>query len=278
MEENSKNQVDDQVEFDVHEDVYQDQYEVEDVYEDDYEDCATEEDMILYFKMQGKCCFFCSTTDGLDIMLYNGIERVMCNICVHLVNRCSECNILTIDKVYHIYDFNIDLCFDCKFHTQDRVQVQIPLETHLTIRSYIQKLPHKQFDILVDYAELCEFTIFDAYCYKSTCHYYDCKGVISPRVWDSEEQYQFCCCRHRDLSELIGCHIQNVYDGTEYDGDYEEAICKVCNSPHEINMIPRMKYRHENIKNIVSVISIFEKIFMSNVLSEVLVDLCQYFG
>jgi hypothetical protein len=268
MEENFKNQVDNNVDLD----------EVDDVYQDDYEDCATEEDMILYFKTQGKCCYFCSNTNSLDIMLYDGIERVMCNICFHLVNRCSECNTLTIDNVYHIYDFNIDLCFDCKFNTLEHIQVQMPLETHLAVRSYIQKLPRKYFDILVDYAELCEFTIFDAYFYKSRCHYYDCKGIISPSVWDSEEQFQFCCRRHRELSDDIGCHIQYVYYGTEYNGDYEEAICKLCNSSHEINMIPRMKYRHENIKNIVSVISIFQKIFMSNVLSEVLVDLCQYFG
>jgi hypothetical protein len=39
MEENSKNQVDNNVDLD-------------DVYQNDYEDCATEEDMILFFKMQ----------------------------------------------------------------------------------------------------------------------------------------------------------------------------------------------------------------------------------
>jgi len=99
-------------------------------------------------------------------------------------------------------------------------------------------------------------------------------------MWDAEEAMQFCCKRHSEYAEEMGCHFQNVYDGTDYDGDYEEAICKVCNSNHETNMIPRIALREssQGVNPIVSAICMFKEICMSNVLEESLVDLCQYFG
>jgi hypothetical protein len=105
--------------------------------------------------------------------------------------------------------------------------------------------------------------------------------MVPPSAWDAEEALQFCCKRHCEMSELIGCHCQNVYDGNEYDDEYEEATCKVCNnSNHETNMIPRIALREsdQGVKPIVSAICVFEEgIKMSNVLAESLVDLHEYF-
>jgi hypothetical protein len=104
--------------------------------------------------------------------------------------------------------------------------------------------------------------------------------MVPPSAWDAEEALQFCCKRHCEMSELIGCHCQNVYDGNEYDDEYEQTTCKVCNSPHEENMIPRIALREsdQGVKPIVSAICVFnEGIKMSNVFAESLVDLCEYF-
>jgi hypothetical protein len=173
-----------------------------------------------------------------------------------------------------------DLCFDCRFKTN--VREEMPLALHLAIRSDIQFLTCQQFDILADYAELAQLTIVEAYRYKSRCHFYDCDRMVEPSKWDAEEAVQFCCRRHCEMSELIGCHCQNVYDGSEYDDEYEEATCKMChNSNYDTNMIPRIAFNNSDldVKPIVSAIYVFEEgIKMSNVLAESLVDLSQYFG
>jgi hypothetical protein len=106
--------------------------------------------------------------------------------------------------------------------------------------------------------------------------------MVSPSAWDAEEVVQFCCRRHADLADLIGgCHYQNVYDGNNYDEDWEQATCKVCNnSNHEKNLVPRLELRESNkgVKPIVSAIYVFnEGIKMSNILTESLIDLCEYF-
>lgn len=84
------------------------------------------------------------------------------------------------------------------------------------------------------------------------------------------------------MSEVIGCHCQNVYDGSDYDDEYEEATCKMCNNlTYDTSMIPRIALNNSDldVKPIVSVIYVFEEgIKMSNVLAESLVDLSQYFG
>jgi hypothetical protein len=105
--------------------------------------------------------------------------------------------------------------------------------------------------------------------------------MIPADAWDAEDALQFCCRRHREYAEDDGCHCQNVYDGTYYDNDYEAAICKVCNSPHEVNVEGRLALRdsHKHDGPIVSAICVFnEELKMSNVLAESLVDLCEYFG
>ena len=156
------------------------------------------------------------------------------------------------------------------------------LTVHLLVRSDIQFLTSQQFEVLTDYAQLANLTIFDAYRYKSRCHYYDCDRMIEPSKWDAEEAIQFCCKRHCDLADLNSCHCQNVYDGSNYNEDWEQATCKICNnSNHDTNMIPRIALREsdQGVKPIVSAICIFnEELKMSNVLAESLVDLLQYFG
>jgi hypothetical protein len=106
--------------------------------------------------------------------------------------------------------------------------------------------------------------------------------MVLPSAWDAEEAVQFCCRRHCDIADLNGCHYQNVYDGSDYDEDWEQATCKVCNnSNHDTNMIPRIALREsdQGVNPIVSAICVFnEGIKMSNVLAESLVDLCEYFG
>jgi hypothetical protein len=211
-----------------------------------------------------------------------GRSRMVCCDCIEIVNTCEECHNLTLDYLYESRNDDgviRDLCFNCKFNKP--LKQQMPLALHLAIRSNIQRLEKKQFDILVDYAELCEFTIFDAYCYKSRCHFYDCDRMVPPMYWNAEYDVQFCCRRHADIADLNGCHCQNVYDGSDYDQDYEEATCKVCsNSNHETNMIPRIALREsdQGVKPIVSAICVFnEGICMSNVLAESLIDLHEYF-
>ena len=209
---------------------------------------------------------------------------MVCCDCIEIVNRCEECNHLTLDYLYKSMndgEDHRDLCFDCRFKTKT-LREEMPLAVHLSIRSDIQFLTCQQFDILTDYAELAQLTIFDAYRYKSRCHFYDCDRMVEPSKWNAEEAVQFCCRRHAGLGEIVGCHCQNVYDGSDYDDEYEEATCKMCNnSNYDTNMIPRIALNNsdEGVKPIVSAIYVFEEgIKMSNVLAESLVDLSQYFG
>jgi hypothetical protein len=209
-----------------------------------------------------------------------GRSRMVCCDCIEIVNRCEECNHLTLDYLYESTNESKDLCFNCKFNTNKREEM--PLALHMAIRSDIQFLTRQQFDILADYAELAQLTIFEAYRYKSRCHFYDCDRMVEPSKWKAEEALQFCCKRHDDLADIIGCHCQNVFDGNEYDDEYEEATCKMCyNSNYDTNMKPRIALNNSDlgIKPIVSAICVFEEgINMSNVLSESLLDLCQYFS
>jgi len=211
-----------------------------------------------------------------------GRSRMVCCDCIEIVNHCEECHNLTLDYLYESTNddgIQRDLCFNCKFNKP--LKEQMPLAVHLLVRSDIQFLTRQQFDILADYAELAQLTIIDAYRYKSRCHFYDCDRMVPPSAWDSEEALQFCCRRHCEMSELIGCHCQNVYDGSDYDDEYEEATCKMCyNSNYETNMIPRIAFREsdQGVKPIVSAIFVFkEGIQMSNILDESLIDLHKYF-
>ena len=258
------------------------------------EDCATKEDLKNFYREQEEnydnyysnkvLCVTCGEINYTEpVCEVDGRSRMVCCSCIEIVNRCSECNNLTLDYLYESKsndEVNRDLCFNCKF--QKPLKEQMSLTVHLLVRSDIQFLTSQQFEVLTDYAQLANLTIFDAYRYKSRCHYYNCDRMIEPSKWDAEEAIQFCCKRHCDLADLNSCHCQNVYDGSNYNEDWEQATCKICNnSNHDTNMIPRIALREsdQGVKPIVSAICIFnEGIKMSNVLAESLVDLLQYFG
>ena len=280
-------------------------------YQCESEDCATEEDEANFYRQQAAdeiaveqkhmeqndmdvldmddytnyytnkaLCVTCGEINYAEpVCEVEGHSRMVCCDCIEIVNTCQECNHLTLDYLYESEDQSRDLCFNCKFNKP--LKEQMPLALHLSIRSDIQSLSRRHFDILTDYAELAQLTIFDAYRYKSRCHFYDCDRMVPPSAWDAEEAVQFCCRRHCEMSELIGCHCQNVYDGSEYDDEYEEATCKMChNSNYDTNMIPRIALREsdQGVKPIVSAICVFnEGIQMSNVFAESLVDLHEYF-
>ena len=248
--------------------------------------CESDDNYDTYYTNKALCVACGEVNYAEPVCEVEGRSRMVCCDCIEIVNCCKECNNLSLDCVYDspncdgVRVANGDLCFDCKFKRP--LREQMPLEVHLSIRSDIQFLTRQQFAVLEDYAELCEFTIFDAYRYKSRCHCYDCDRMVPPSAWDAEEAVQFCCRRHADLADLVGCHYQNVYDGSDYNEDWEQATCKVCNnSNHDTNMIPRIELRESNqgVKPIVSAICVFnEELKMYNILAESLVDLCQYFG
>jgi hypothetical protein len=239
-------------------------------------DYATEEEADYYLKNQDPC-FMCKEFNYSNVMIDADRMRILCRDCYPKVKQCCECETITKEQTYYNFETGVRLCFDCQFKTEERVQM--PLEEHLLVRRDIQYLRRQHFDILVDYAELAEFTIFDAYRYKSKCHFYDCIQRMSPSGWDAEETLAFCCRRHREYSEDCGCHCTNVWNGTDYDDHYEEATCKICNSPHEANVKSRVALRESHKLNgpIVSAICMFDEIRMSNILFMSLIDLHKYF-
>jgi len=214
--------------------------ELEDYYRKQREE---DEDYSNYYTKKA-LCFTCGEVNYAEPVHETADRtRMVCCDCVEIINCCSECNTVTRDTHY-----DNNLCFECKF--KDEMRWEKPLWAHLLRIIDIQRLDKNHFDILVDYAELCEFTIFDAYRYKSRCHYYDCEQRISPYEWDAEETLQFCCKRHKEYAEDLGCHTQTVYDCTHHgcNFEFEQATCKVCNSYHENNVADRIALR--GVKNI----------------------------
>jgi hypothetical protein len=222
-------------------------------------------------------CFVCKEVNYLHRMCAFRGSIVICDACYPTVKQCTECETITQDQTYYNFDTGARLCFDCNFKTKERVQM--PLEEHLLVRRDIQHLRRQYFDVLVDYAELAEFTIFDAYRYKSKCHFYDCIQRMSPSGWCAEETLSFCCRRHLEHADEVGCHCTNVWNGTDYDDHYEEATCKICNSPHKTNVASRkaLSESSDGFRPIVSAICMFNEISMSDVLFTSLVDLREYF-
>ncbi len=244
-------------------------------------------DKVVYdnFYTKKALCVTCGEVNYAELVYEVDYHpRMVCCDCIEKINCCDECNIVTLEHLFHksneIHKSNEtkDLCFDCYF--KKPLKEQIPLEAHLLRIIDIQSLTRNHFDILTDYAELANINIFEAYHYKSKCHFYNCKKTIEPHNWDAEQTLQFCCKRHCEYGDEIGCHCQNVYDGNiDYDDFYEEVTCKICNSPHEENVKSRVALTksNENLKPIVSAICVFnEGIKMADVLSESLIDLCEY--
>ena len=258
----------------------------------DDDECATEEDMAKYYQEQEAqedfdshytnkaLCVTCGEINYAEPLCESeGCSRMVCCDCTEIGYSCEECNIFTIDKLYYDVEHEKQLCFDCRFKDHVLAKQQKPLWAHLLTIVDIQRLNKEHFNVLADYAALCEFTIFDAYRYKSRCHYYDCNQMVEPSRWNAEMTTQFCCKRHCEFAEEMGCHCYEVYHDSDYDGDYEEAICKVCNSPHEQNVDIHLafvnSYKHDG--PVVSAICMCEDLCMSNVLEESLVDLYEYF-
>jgi hypothetical protein len=233
-----------------------------------------EEDYSNYYT-QKALCFTCGEVNYAEPVSESADRtRMICCDCVEIINCCSECNTVTREIMY-----DNNLCFDCKFKDELRYEtIQKPLWAHLYTIVDIQHLDKNHFDILADYAELCEFTIFDAYRYKSQCHYYDCDQRVWPHAWDAEQALQYCCKRHKEYGEDLGCHTQNVYDGTYYNEDYEQATCKVCNSYHENNVADRIALREtaSGVQPVVSAIAVFKELSMYQLLNMCLFDLIEY--
>jgi hypothetical protein len=242
--------------------------------EDDNDD---DEEYADYYLKNQEPCFMCSEYNYTNVMFDADRMRIICRDCYPKMKQCCACDTITKDQTYYNFDTGVRLCFDCQFKTKERVQM--PLEEHLLVRRDIQHLRPQYFDVLVDYAELSEFTIFDAYRYKSKCHFYDCIQRMSPSGWCAEETLAFCCRRHVEHADEVGCHCTNVWNGTDYDDHYEEATCKICNSPHEANVKSRVALRESHKLNgpIVSAICMFDEIRMSNILFMSLIDLHKYF-
>ena len=96
-----------------------------------------------------------------------------------------------MNVVYFLALFSPFLTVDCKFKNHVLAKQQKPLWSHLLTIVEIQRLNKEHFNVLADYAALCEFTIFDAYNYKSRCHYYDCNQMVEPSRWNAEMTKQF---------------------------------------------------------------------------------------
>jgi hypothetical protein len=247
--------------------------ELEEYYREQREE---DEDYSNYYTKKA-LCFTCGEVNYAEPVFETADRtRMVCCDCVEIINCCSECNTVTREIMY-----DNNLCFDCKFKDEMRWETrQKPLWAHLYTIVDIQRLDKNHFDILADYAELCEFTIFDAYRYKSRCHFYDCDQRIWPHEWDAEQTLQFCCKRHKEYAEDLGCHTQTVYDCTHHgcNFEFEEATCKVCNSYHENNVADRIALREtaSGVKPVVSAIAMFKELYVYQWLDMCLFDLIEY--
>ena len=176
-----------------------------------------------------KQCLKCDYNDmpaTFDYKMHeNNTKKLLCCGRCYKSLQCLDC--------YSFTDYKLreEQCFEC--HFKKELSPQKPLEDHLQKIIAIQRLPSKQFGILLDYAALCEFTIFEAYQYKSQCHWPGCKIEIQQRLWDANEQIQFCCYKHYELFEDFEPHER--FD--DIDEEYDCVTCKACNSPHRRNSL-----------------------------------------
>lgn len=148
----------------------------------------------------------CKEFNYSNVMIDAGRLRILCSDCYPKVKQCHECDTITKDQTYYNFDTGVRLCFDCHFKTEERIQ--IPLEEHMLIRREIQHLRSPYFDVLVDYAELAEFTIFDAYFYKSKCHFRDCIQRMSPSGWDAEEKLAFAVADTVNILKTVAATVR----------------------------------------------------------------------
>jgi hypothetical protein len=175
-------------------------------------------------------CFRCTGDDAKPSDFYYKLDDTdtpSLLACVHCYQslQCMDCHTFTD------YRLREQLCFDC--HFKKPLRPQKSLDDHLLTIVAIQRLSPKHFDVLVRYAALCEFTIFDAYHYKSRCHWSGCYKDIPPVAWNPHKLNQFCSHRHYELFDEYNPH--GHYD-TIYE-EYECLTCKACKSPHQRNLL-----------------------------------------
>jgi len=175
-------------------------------------------------------CFRCTGDDAKPSDFYYKLDDTdtpSLLACVHCYQslQCMDCHTFTD------YRLREQLCFDC--HFKKPLRPQKSLDDHLLTIGAIQRLSPKHFDVLVRYAALCEFTIFDAYHYKSRCHWSGCYKDIPPVAWNPHKLNQFCSHRHYELFDEYNPH--GHYD-TIYE-EYECLTCKACKSPHQRNLL-----------------------------------------
>jgi hypothetical protein len=178
-----------------------------------------------------KQCLKCNYNDMPTIFDYkmneNNTKKLLCCGRCYKSLQCLDCYCFTD------YKLREEQCFEC--HFKKELRPQKPLEDHLQKIIAMQRVPSKQFGILLEYAALCEFTIFEAYQYKSQCHWPGCKIEIQPRLWDANEQVQFCCYKHYELFEDFEVHDR--FD--DINEEYDCVTCKACKSPHSRNKLQR---------------------------------------
>jgi len=201
-------------------------------------------------------CFTCGDFNDVSEKSDAGRSRMLCHDCWTDCKQCCNCETITFDRLYN------NLCFDCFFDKP--LREQMPLEDHLQKIVAIQRLRPQYFEVLTKYAELCGIHLIRAYDYKSRCHLDYCNKPVGPSSWDAELKTQFCCERHREGFDECGhCYEEEPH---------LDSTCKICYSSHDGIMLSS-----KGIGPVASAVCMFDKLRMSNVLFDSLVDLCEFY-
>jgi hypothetical protein len=174
-------------------------------------------------------CFRCFGTKPSDFYykVVGDTDTRSLLACAHCYQslQCLDCH------TFADYRLREQKCFDC--HFKKPLRPQKSLDDHLLKIIAIQRLSPKHFDVLVRYAALCEFTIFDAYHYKSRCHWSGCYAEIPSVSWNADELNQFCSRRHYECFD----EYNNHHDYDTIHEEYECLTCRACKSPHKRNVL-----------------------------------------
>jgi len=209
-----------------------------------------------YYREIKATCFTCGDFNDVTEESDAGRSRMLCQGCWTKHKQCCNCETITFDRLYN------NLCFDCFFDKP--LREQMPLEDHLQKIVAIQRLRPQYFEVLTKYAELCGIHLICAYDYKSRCHLDYCNKPVGPSSWDAEVKTQFCCERHSEAFEECGhCYEEEPY---------LDSTCKICYSSHDGIMLSS-----KGIGPVASAVCMFDKLRMSNILFDSLVDLCEFY-
>lgn len=209
-----------------------------------------------YYQQIKAVCFTCGDFNDVSEISDAGRQRMLCQGCWTNCKQCCHCETITFDRLYN------NLCFDCFFDKP--LREQMPLEDHLQKIVAIQRLRPQYLEVLTKYAELCGIHLIRAYDYKSRCHLDYCNKPVGPSSWDAEVKTQFCCERHREGFDECGhCYEEEPH---------LDSICKICYSSHDGIMLSS-----KGIGPVASAVCMFDKLRMSNILFDSLVDLCEFY-